>query len=363
MMEALSQRLNACQEKILELYELDSNELRDQIEHWKLIRHECVLLHRARQMGISCISHQVVPTLAVSRNKGHQAIELQLALEGLNKSAYNTEPWTLQATSYELWTTPPKQCFKKGGSVVEVRYDGDKNNAVQYTMWTCIYYCGEKGWCKVNGKVDYYGLFFFMDGDKQYYVNFEDDAKMYGKTGKYEVLACGQVINCPDSVSSTVDEVSTTETCERLRNTTTNSSCQHSQCTQENENPSSTSRKRTRESDIDPYVPRPLDISNTNVTGAAYPDRQWTNSDINTTPIVHLKGDANVLKCLRYRLENKFKNFYENISSTWHWASKNTESKHAIVTVTYVNEAQRQLFLNSVKLPTSVQVSTGVMSF
>ncbi|ANG08924.1 E2 [Human papillomavirus type 177] len=363
-MEALSQRLNACQEKILELYERDSDKLSDQIEHWKLTRYECVLLYKAREMGISSICHQVVPVLSVSENKGHQAIELQLALEGLNLSAFNTEPWTLQATSYELWSTPPKQCFKKGGKMVEVRYDGNKDNATQYTAWTYIYYYGDTGWCKVNGKIDYYGLYYYMDGFKQYYVQFKDDCKLYATTGTYEVFYCGQVINCPESVSSTNDEVSSVETSGKLQHThtSTTDSCNNSRSTQEAQGVSPTSRKRCRQFDSDTCDSGPVVSGDPLHIGAPRTNGQWTNSDPNTAPIVHLKGDANVLKCLRYRLENKHKHLYVNVSSTWHWTSNTSETKHAIVTIIYDSDVQRQNFLNTVKLPNSVSVSTGVMS-
>lgn len=50
------------------------------------------------------------------------------------------------------------------------------------------------------------------------------------------------------------------------------------------------------------------------------------------------------------------------MSSTWHWTSDDKGDKVGIVTVTYTTETQRQLFLNTVKIPPTVQISTGVMS-
>ena len=73
------------------------------------------------------------------------------------------------------------------------------------------------------------------------------------------------------------------------------------------------------------------------------------------------KGDANILKCLRYRL-SKYKQLYEQVSSTWHWTCTDGKHKNAIVTLTYISTSQRDDFLNTVKIPNTVSVSTGYMT-
>ena len=50
------------------------------------------------------------------------------------------------------------------------------------------------------------------------------------------------------------------------------------------------------------------------------------------------------------------------MSSTWHWTSDNKNSKNGIVTVTFSTEQQQQMFLGTVKIPPTVQISTGFMT-
>nr|UVY87410.1 E2 protein [human papillomavirus 35] len=115
MMETLSQRLSVCQDKILEHYKTESTCLSDHILYWKLIRLECAVFYKAREMGIKTLNHQVVPTQAISKAKAMQAIELQLMLETLNTTEYRTETWTLQETSIELYTQFHKDVLKNMG--------------------------------------------------------------------------------------------------------------------------------------------------------------------------------------------------------------------------------------------------------
>nr|ALJ32566.1 early protein E2 [human papillomavirus 73] len=349
MMETLCKRLSACQDAILELYERDSVHLSDHIDHWKHVRHENVLLHKAREMGLQTVNNQAVPSLAVSRSKGYNAIEMQIALESLNESLYNTEEWTLQHTSWELWVTEPKQCFKKDGKTVEVRYDCEKDNSMQYVFWTHIYCWYEGGWAKVGSKIDYNGIYYETDDEeKVYYTRFDTDAKRYGVKGIWEVHMGGQVICC--APVSSACEVSIPEIVNPLHTTTTNTT---TTCT--NVDTGVPSRKRQRQCDPDQ---RPLECLH-NLHPTTESCTQCTTH--NVAPIVHLKGDKNSLKCFRYRLHKGYSHLFKNVTTTWHWTNT-TNSKCGVITLMFTTVLQQQQFLQHVKIPQTIVVTSGYMS-
>ncbi|ABX56059.1 E2 [Macaca fascicularis papillomavirus 7] len=360
-MESLADRLNVCQEKILELYEADRKDLPAHIEHWKHVRLECALYYKARECGLRHLNHQVVPALVVSRAKGHEAIEMHMALESLNKSDYNNEDWTLTETSLERWRVPPTGCFKKQGRTVEVRYDCEKENAMHYTLWSYIYVWGDNGWMKVSGNVDSKGLYYCLEGVQMYYVEFHCDAQKYGKTNTWEVHVGGTVIHFPDSISSSAisSTVPTVEIAAGLQRSPKASSAATLLCNTDGwKSPPAKKPRGQDTTDADPV--RALDSNCNPLLCGTVSNAGGHHNHCEAVPIVHLKGDPNGLKCLRYRL-GKHKNLYQNISSTWHWTD-NTENKKAIVTITYKSELQRQQFLNTVKIPATVTISAGVMS-
>ena len=112
-MESLTERFDAVQENLLELYESGSDNIEDQILYWNLMRKEGVLFYYARQKGITRLGLQHVPSLAVSEFKAKQAIMMTLQLESLKNSEYGSEKWTMQDTSLELYNTEPQHTFKK----------------------------------------------------------------------------------------------------------------------------------------------------------------------------------------------------------------------------------------------------------
>lgn len=77
--------------------------------------------------------------------------------------------------------------------------------------------------------------------------------------------------------------------------------------------------------------------------------------------MVCVKGGANQLKCLRYRLKASTQVDFDSISTTWHWTDrKNTERiGSARMLVKFIDEAQREKFLERVALPRSVSVFLG----
>ena len=202
-METLSARFSALQEKLMEIYESGSDDLETQIEHWRLLREEQVLLHFARKNGIMRIGYQTVPSLAASETKAKTAIGMMLRLQSLQKSEYGQEPWTLVQTSYETFRSPPVDCFKKGPRNIEVYFDGDPHNVMPYTIWTYIYYLTvEDTWEKVDGHVDYDGAYYMEGSSKTYYLTFAADAAKYGKQGYWEVHVNKDTVFAPVTSSS-----------------------------------------------------------------------------------------------------------------------------------------------------------------
>uniref|UniRef100_A0AAU6S5D1 Regulatory protein E2 n=1 Tax=Pipistrellus kuhlii papillomavirus TaxID=3140005 RepID=A0AAU6S5D1_9PAPI len=197
----LSSRLESIQETILNLYELDSDDLSDQIKFWDLTRKENLLLYYARKQGITTLAHQHVPSLASSEAKARAAIEMTLLLRSLERTPYGREPWNMQQTSRERLLAPPAYCLKKGGGPVQVQFDNDPSNTVEHTAWENIYYQDEDDeWQKVPGEVDLDGLYYIQeDGLKLYYVDFKEEAAKYSQTGKWCLLYNN---NCLASVAS-----------------------------------------------------------------------------------------------------------------------------------------------------------------
>nr|AGU90586.1 E2 [human papillomavirus 45]CAD1807060.1 E2 [human papillomavirus 45] len=360
--ESLSERLSALQDKILDHYENDSKDINSQISYWQLIRWENAILFTAREHGITKLNHQVVPPINISKSKAHKAIELQMALKGLAQSKYNNEEWTLQDTCEELWNTEPSQCFKKGGKTVHVYFDGNKDNCMNYVVWDSIYYITETGiWEKTAACVSYWGVYYIKDGDTTYYVQFKSECEKYGNSNTWEVQYGGNVIDCNDSMCSTSDDtVSATQIVRQLQHASTSTPKTASVGTPK-PHIQTPATKRPRQCGlteqhhglVNTHVHNPLLCSSTSN------NKRRKVCSGNTTPIIHLKGDKNSLKCLRYRLR-KYADHYSEISSTWHWTGCNKNT--GILTVTYNSEVQRNTFLDVVTIPNSVQISVGYMT-
>nr|QEE83790.1 E2 [Human papillomavirus type 7]QEE83797.1 E2 [Human papillomavirus type 7]QEE83811.1 E2 [Human papillomavirus type 7] len=373
-MEKLARRLDLCQEQLLELYEQDSKQLQHHILHWKYIRYESVIYYTARQMGIKRLGHQVVPSLDVSKAKAHAAIEMQMCLESLQTTEYNLEPWTLQDTSQELWLAEPKKCFKKGGKTVEVRFDCNEHNAMHYTLWTAVYVQVEDTWTKVEGQVDHRGLFYTVHGCTTYYVDFGKEAHTYGKTNDWTVIVGSRVICSPSTVEG-LPIVAPVDIRHPAATDATDATKVHdapyalpASTTKVYNDSHAPPRKRRRDgnlsiSAVDGCSGRKyVDTGNR----ARSPDIESNNKIRNSggghsTPIIQLEGDANCLKCFRYRL-TKVSHLYTNSSTTWRWTTESRTNKNAIITLTYSSVHQRSQFLALVKIPKTIKHSLGMLT-
>lgn len=371
-MDTLADRLDACQDKLLDLYEKDSNTLEDQLLHWQYTRLEKAILFKAREAGLTHIGHQVVPASSVTKEKARQAITVHLSLQSLNNSEFKHEPWTLQDTSLDMWNVPPKGCWKKGGRPIRVKYDGEDDKEMEYVSWGFIYiYCGsDETWHKVPGKISHAGCYYELEGRKHYYVDFGKEAKQYGVKNMWEVHVGGTIIHhACDSVSSTQGGVpiSTAETAAQSLYTTTAPTPAATKKTPQVQappakrqrlgsdgiqQPDSTGDKR---SFVDSCLPRTQN-------NPGIPQWSRDNSNSHGAPVIHLKGDPNRLKCLRYRLHQSVPQLFERASSTWRWTCGGSEDKQSFVTLWYRDTEQRQQFLARVNIPKGIVVTQGIMS-
>lgn len=383
----LSSRLESIQEKILNLYESQSDDIGDQIKYWDLTRQEQVLMHYARQNGHKSLASVQLPSLAASESRAKSAIEMVLILRSLADSPYGREPWTMQQCSRERLLAPPAYCFKKNGGPVTVQFDDDPANAVEFTSWETIYYQnGDNEWHKVQGDVDIDGLFYVQDdGLRVDYVDFAQEAKRYSTTGKYSLLYNNNVVTSIDSQQADSSpegplysssprpgsRAAPRDTSPAPRPRSANRSRSRSpqrkrrQTGQQPERDRNLDRGRRGSSAIHS---RPLSLLQEASSGRLVRGRAQQHSaasagkrgggrgesrspappspeevgQIHTTtprrstgrlgrllleardpPGICITGPPNNLKCTRYQLKKQHQNLFDLISTTWHW----TESK------------------------------------
>nr|BAL41315.1 regulatory protein E2 [Human papillomavirus type 90] len=377
-METLASRLNACQEKLLELYETDSDQLQDQIMHWQLVRLENVIMYKAREAGMLHLNHQVVPVQLIAKAKACKAIEMQLALKTLLKSPYGTEPWTLRDTSQEMWDAAPKQCWKKKGYTVDVKFDGEDTKTMCYTCWRYIYVQSgdDDTWTKVSGHVDHAGLYFTHEGTRVTYVRFAQEAQTYGNTGTWEVHVGGQLIY--DAFDSSVS--STQDTDQEPLSSTRPTDPPYT------DEPDATNPAQVL-GPASPHVPPPHKrqrlghgyqhpdstedriqrLARDNTGDQCNPDSAKQHGNIrvgDSAPVTHLRGDPNKLKCLRYRLHKHKSVLFSKATSTWRWStcSNTTNEKSAFVTLWHDSAEQRANFLATITLPKDIEAVLGYMT-
>ena len=426
-MEALSERFSALQDKLMDLYESGLEDLETQIQHWKLLRQEQILLYYARKRGIMRLGYQPVPPLATSEIKAKDAIAIGILLESLQRSKYADEPWTLVETSLETIRSPPIDCFKKGPKTVEVYFDGDPENIMPYTVWSYIYYqTDEDTWEKVEGHVDYTGAYFYEGQLKNYYIKFEADAKRFGTTGMWEVHVNKDTVFTPvtsstppvgdasnntvpapaTSVSSPQRSPSTNRRYGRKASSPTTTSRRQTRQRQETTRRRKTrSRSRSREQRGGRETQRSSSRGSSEsskrggrggggpLTRSRSRSRSRTResvagggvapSDVGATvrslsrnhsgrlaqlldeakdpPVILLRGNANTLKCYRYRFRKKHAGNFHFVSTTWSWVggTSNDRIGRARMLIAFINDNQREKCIQEMKLPLGVDFSYG----
>lgn len=453
-MDTLSERFNALQENLMDIYESGRDDIETQILHWQYLRQEQVLFYFARKHGVMRLGYQPVPPLATSETKAKDAIGMVILLQSLQKSVYGKEPWTLTQTSLETVRSAPANCFKKGPQNIEVMFDKDPENIMVYTVWTYIYYQTlDDTWNKVEGKIDYHGAYYLEGTLKVYYIQFEVDAARFGKTGIWEVHVNEDTIFAPVTSSSpaagegatSIDsapespanrQLSSTSVSSRKRTpprtearrynrkesspTTTTTRRQKRQGQRQEDTARrsrSTSRgrqeisrggnqrrrRRSRETSISPdrgrggrsrrgpttrsqskslsrsrsrsksrsrgSSPRggisPADVgSSVRSLGRKHTGRlERLLEEARDPPVILLRGDANKLKCFRFRAKKKYQDLVKYYSTTWSWVggTSNDRIGRSRLLLAFSSNTERELFIKIMKLPPGVDWSLGYL--
>lgn len=252
-METLSERFNALQDLLMNIYEAAKNTLEAQIEHWQLLRREAVLLFVARQKGILRLGYQPVPPQAVSESKAKDAIMMVLQLQSLQNSKFKDEPWTLVDTSLETYRNQPENTFKKGPVSVEVMYDNDPTNTNIYTMWKYVYYLdADDVWQKTESGVNHTGIYYLQGTFKHYYILFADDAPRFSSTGQWEVMINKETVFAPVTSSSPPDSPGRQVSGQSTGATTTNTQTTYIATTETTTTDKQQRRPRYRRKDSSP---------------------------------------------------------------------------------------------------------------
>ncbi|AHC00340.1 E2 [Human papillomavirus 171] len=380
----LTERLDVLQAQLMAIYEENPTDLQSQIKHQLLLRKEAIVQYYARKEGYDRLGLQHIPALKISEYHAKTAIKMMLLLESLAKSPYASETWTLPDTSADRFNSPPRNCFKKHSYEVEVWFDNDRKNAFPYINWRDIYYQDEDDkWHKVQGKVDYNGLYFDeIDGTRTYFVVFSKDADRYGSKNIWTVNYDNEQIvpsvtssaRRPSPISEEVGESSTTITAPKEK--TNRRGSIHS----EEGNPSSTTRipprrrrrgggeqgeqapskrqRRAAESDRESDFVSASEVgtSNRSVPRTGLGRVERLKAEAKDPPIIILQGGANSLKCWRHRCRQKYKSHFLDITTVFKWVENDIDSR---LLVAFANKDQRSAFIALASIPKGVSLSLG----
>lgn len=392
-MEKLAQRLDACQEKMLQLIEQSSKLLEDQICYWDLVKTEQLLLHAARKHGQSRVGFEPVPPSKVTEQQAKTAMLMSMVLKTLKNSTFSAEDWTLPECSHEVFITEPSYCFKKQGQQVEVWFEGNEDNAVPYVQWGSIYgQNNDNSWYKVHGNVDYKGLYYEdPEVGKRYYVDFEKEAVKYGNSKPWLVQTTNGTIFPSSSCTATRDTNSPYESPHSSRGPSSESEAQlsfwgsytgqlpHTRCHRrvlgeetdgqrsQEQAPAVGPRRRYRGGG---EKRRRRGSPQQNFEKAAGGSREAagrpssrggenTHQDC-SYPVLIFSGKPNVLKCWRSRVTQGYRDCFLDFSTTFSWCyfggGRGVDGR---VIVTFNSHMQLKCFLDKVPRPKTVKQSKG----
>lgn len=423
-MTSLQDRFDVVQQELMDIYENADYTLDTQIKHWELLRKEHVLLYSARQRGLSRLGFRVVPPLKVSENKAKQAIGMSLHLQSLKLSPYGNERWTLQETSAETFDSPPMGSFKKHPKLVTVVYDGNPMNAMEYTAYSYIYMLADDDvWHKYTSDVDYDGVYYLdAEGNKNYYVNFHEDAQLFSKLGQWEVRYANSIFSAPVTSSQSADRPpgrpiategdhsagsSSSPTAagrqqpessgrpasrgpdqSHRRSRSRSRSRSHSRHRSASPD-SGESRRSTRSSSTEPSTTAQRQRlrqrhgrRGSPSSGRATPPAAWEVggrhrsparaaetrlerliSEARDPPIILVRGPQNSLKCWRNRCRIRWPGYFQSMSTTFTWISSQSIQRAGLarMLISFNSVTQRELFLKHVKLPKNTSYVFGFL--
>lgn len=400
-MENLKTRLDRVENRQLDIFEKDSDDIQDQIEYWDLVKQEHLILHAARQAGIQRLGHKNVPALQVSEQKAKQAIEMTLVLRSLAQSEYGNEKWTSRDCSREVYETAPAFCMKKHGSHVHVMWDGQADDVTEYTAWERIYCQMEDGsWYLKRGQLDFDGLFYDEDQIRFYYADFKKDAAQQGYRS-YEVYykdltitpnstpiftstRPGQRHQAPQKRSAAPAQETTASSSKRSRGGRGRSPNVHSPGHTPPESPGRPSTRSTKSSSSSTAGVRerrgggqsrrlrqpigrregesgglePGEVGAVHRTVGKRPHSRVGQLllEARDPPVIVVAGQANSLKCLRYRIQKKYPGAYKDITTNFKWVGgvgKGQGSSRMLVA--FESSQQRKAFEELARFPQSVQ--------
>ncbi|AFA26590.1 E2 [Tursiops truncatus papillomavirus 7] len=389
-MEALCSRLNALQETQMDLIENDDGDLNHVLKYFECLRKEAMLLCAANQRGHKRVGFTMVPPKQACEASAKQCILMHLAVSSLLSSPFAGEQWLLSHVSHELYMTPPENTLKKQGQTVTVIFDGDKDNCMEYICWLRIYCQMSNGhWGCFRGIVCHEGIYFDIEGERRFYVDFKGEANKFGKGDKWTVMFGGKAITDCALVSST-----STSTCSLGYPTVSTTTGQPS-------GQRKTQRKRLGPPPSpppspppappapprppSPPVPPPRPERDKETCPAGATKRKATagsgdscrgtsdcDSDCGAAkrfrtepgiPCILISGGANQVKCLRHKLKVQHHGLYHKCSTTWSWVGDDTPHPNHRICVSFKNTFDRDVFLKLVPLPVSVHVGLAILPF
>nr|AZG02906.1 E2 [Bos taurus papillomavirus 5] len=400
---AAAERLSAAQETQMTLLEKPSFDLKDHISYYGALRTENTIFYAARKKGLTSLGHCPVPTLATAAANAKAAIEMQLLLKDLLRSPFAKNDWSLNDVSHERYKAPPSDTLKRKPRIVEVIFDKDPQNKTWYTLWDEVYVCTVDGWTLTTSGADATGIFVNMQGSRQYYEHFGEDAQRFGTSGTWEVIdqnqrfhfppssradttdglpglqeeprrgdgptCSGPAPAIPDSPSRCLSRgfagrdpgchrnrhrvhpyilsggqgiLVTSSSSSTVQGPLSSGSSQHSQSRGRPPSPDSTETERAR---------TPVNS-----------DRQRAGEfDLlkgGCRPCCLIEGNGNKVKCLRFRLKKSHRTRFLDITTTF-WATGDEGSDRqgkGTILITFTDTTQRDLFLGSVSIPGELSV-------